>query len=906
MSSEAVKSQFLVPSKTSVPHTPANAVSRNRVDAAFVAACQQPLVVVSAGAGFGKTTAVLKGFESLKQQDNEARLCWLSLDPEDSDEKTFAAYFITAISKQVPLSEALMYSARPDRSHRLKPLFGQLLYELDRIQHKLVIILDDYHLIETEEIHSALAYLAKHLPPHVSLVLTTRCEMPSSMMSLRLKGLVADISAEQLSFQLPEAQDFFSQAAHAFQLEEDEVVQLLDHVEGWVVGLQLIVLGLQSQPSFEELKARLLQKNLNVVDYFESEIFDALPDDVQRFLLSTSIVKRFNVEVAAEITDGINVHEVIDFLQRQNLFIVQFNEPHQWYRYHHLLREFLLHKLRLQTGGDMAELYQRASNAFLKIGYIVGAVNHAINSQNQQQIIRILEQYGDELLHQAHYGLLKRCLTELSDEVIASNPQITLVFGWVESIFGDASKVEPVVRMAEQKIADSDDTLMQAEFETVRSQACFSLAELNAAEQAAKRALTLYPQDHIRRQSALLTLANVKFTQGRMTEALPIFEESELLSRQEANHDAVLWSLYQQSQIWKQRCQFTQAAELTKAVQDYAAQHNLNSGFNLFFSLFAQAEVALETYRLREAKQLINEVGKLCQSWSKPWSRHLYGWLLRAEMIKGKPTVARDLAERHKSILAFPDFSDQLFPYSEEIQLLYWWQCDEKKKIASWLKATPEIDSCQSTGDFVSLRAQIYGHLALNNFTTAESKLQQALALLEAQGKDAYQLEQIRYRLIAIILLIKTDNEPQALADFVALLPLLQETGVVASVLLLRQWLMPLVKKIDAATLPEGQVRYLEQLLILYKQRSRTSRRGEDEVPDSISVLGVSKKEWRVLQCIIQGKSNEETARTMFVAVSTVKTHINNLYKKLSVANRKQAIELGQKLLNEPEEGPIS
>lgn len=203
MSPEAVKSQFLVPSKTSVPHSPANSVSRLRVDSAFVEACQAPLVVVSAGAGFGKTTAVLQGFDALKQKDREARLCWLSLDPEDSDEKTFAAYFITAISKQVSLSDALLYSARPDHSHRLKALFGQLLYELDRIAYPLVIVLDDYHLIEAEEIHAALAYLAKHLPPHVTLVLTTRREMPSGMMSLRLKGLVADITSEQLSFQLP-------------------------------------------------------------------------------------------------------------------------------------------------------------------------------------------------------------------------------------------------------------------------------------------------------------------------------------------------------------------------------------------------------------------------------------------------------------------------------------------------------------------------------------------------------------------------------------------------------------------------------------------------------------------------------------------------------------------------------
>lgn len=900
--SDAVQSQYLVPSKTSIPHVPSSAIVRTRVDDAFVEACKAPLVVLSAGAGFGKTTAALHGFQALQKQNKEARLCWLSLDPEDTEARVFAAYLITAISRQVALSQTLMHSATAEHHMQLKALFGQLLFELDRLDHQLVMVLDDYHLIENEEIHSALAYLARHLPPHVTLVLTTRCDPPASIMSLRLQGLVADLNVDQLSFQLSEAQAFFAHSGNSFQLEEAEVAQLLEHVEGWVVGLQMIVLGLKTQPSFEELKARLQQKNLNIVDYFESEIFDSLPDDVQRFLLSTSIVKRFNEKVAEAITDDINVHEVIEFLQRQNLFIVQFHEPHQWYRYHHLLREFLLHKLRVQTGGDMGELHQRASRAFLKIGYIVGAVNHAIRSQDQQQIIEILKTYGEDLLHKAHYDLLQRCLAELPDDLIASEPQIALTFGWVEAIIGDASRVPEVVKLAEKRLSgtENDTDLLHAEFKTVRSQAYFSLGDLSSAESAAQKALSLYPKNHTRRQSALLTLANVKFDQGDMVRALAIFEESELLSRQEANHDAVLWSLFQQSQIWKQRCQFNQAVSLTKSIQDYVEQHRLNSGFNQCFSLFSQAEMALECYRLREARQLINDVGQLCQSWNRSWSKHLFGWLLRIELVKGKPTVARELAERHESILAEIGFAEQLFPYSIEIQLLYWWQTGEDKKITSWLKTTPAIDDPVSIRDFTLLRAQIYGLIATSSLGEARQRLGQLLSSLADGGDNSYQLELIRYRLLDAVLTCIEGREDDAQRMIRDLLPDLQESGVVASVLLLRQWLMPLLKKIDINGLNEAQIRYAEQLLMLYKQRSRMSKRGEEEVPDAILVLGVSKKEWRVLQCIMQGKSNEEIAKTMFVAVSTVKTHINNLYKKLSVSNRKEAIALGGKLSGSP------
>jgi LuxR family maltose regulon positive regulatory protein len=895
---ESIPSHYLVPSKLSVPYLPPNAIHRHRVDDAFVSACKLPLVVLCAPAGFGKTTAALHGFQALKEDEPEARLAWLSLDPEDTDPFTFAAYFISAIEKQVRLSDQLCHAGINDRNTQLKSLFGQLLFELDRIHQRLIIVLDDFHVIESDEIHGAVAYLSKHLPPHVTLVLTTRSDPPASIMSLRLQGLVADMQSDLLGFSVPEAQTFFQQLGGGFQLDEPDVKRLLEHVEGWAVGLQLIVLGLKSKPSFDELKSRLEQKDLNAIDYFDSEVFDALPKDVKKFLLCTSIVKRFNSEVAEALTENINVHEVLEYLQRQHLFIVQFNEPQQWFRYHHLLREFLQHKLLTQSGVDIHLLHHKAGKAFLKMGYIVGAVDHAIRSRDHEQLVYILRTYGEDLIHKAHYDLVKRCLAELSDEAITSDPQLTLVCCWVEAIYGNPHRVDTILSLAGPLLTDGSEpsTLLRAEYETVRSQAYFSLGDFVKAEKAASSALALFPAANTRRQSPLLTYANVKFEQGELDRALSIYEESELLSRQEANHDAVLWSLNQQSQIWKQRCDFSRSIELAKEVQEYAQQHSVNSGFNVCFSLFSQAELALEAYHLREARLLINEVSLLCQNWDEFWAQHLYGWLLKMEMLKGKPTIARELSSQHEGILARENVAEHLIPYSMEVQLLYWWQNDEIKKIETWLKATPAIGRCHSMRDYVVLRAQIYGHIACQRYSEASSRLEQVYSpLREFEGRP-YQLEFIRLGLLQVALLNLQDKADEAMAELLLLLPLIQQYSIVASILFLRQWVMPLFESMDVAILPEDQGRFVEQLLILYKQRNTSSRRGEEEVPDGLLALGISKKEWRVLQYIIDGKSNDDIAQTMFIAVSTVKTHINNLYKKLSVANRKEAILVGRDL----------
>jgi ATP/maltotriose-dependent transcriptional regulator MalT len=482
--------------------------------------------------------------------------------------------------------------------------------------------------------------------------------------------------------------------------------------------------------------------------------------------------------------------------------------------------------------------------------------------------------------------------------VIAKDCDLTLVFCWVEAIYGEPKRVDELLALAQNYIEyqEKDSTLLQAEYETVRSQAYFSMGDFPKTEKAARKALELFPANNTRRQSALLTYANVKFEQGELDRALSIYEESELLSRQEANHDAVLWSLNQQAQIWKQRCEFGKSTALAKEVQEYALHHNVNSGYNACFSLFSQAELALEAYHLREARLIINDVGIYVQNWDEFWGQHLFGWLLKMEMLKGKPTVARDFSTQHEGILARENVAEHLIPYSMEVQLMYWWQNEEIKKIETWLKATPPIHKPDSVRDYVVLRAQLYGHIACQRYGEAMMRIEKVYEpLREFEGRP-YQLEFIRLGLLLVALLSIQGKKQEATNELSLLLPLIQQYSIVASILYLRQWVMPLFEDMELSELPEEQAKFVEQLLILYKQRNTSSRRGEEEVPDGLLALGISKKEWRVLQYIMEGKSNDDIAQTMFIAVSTVKTHINNLYKKLSVANRKEAIVLGKEL----------
>lgn len=884
---------YLVPSKLSAPKLTDNIINRSRLD--ILDNLEEVLTVLCAPAGFGKTTAALQAYIHKKSHQSDTTLAWLSLDPEDSDPQHFCSYFISAIECENEISLSLKNAAF-DKASQIKAVFGQLLFELNRVKHEMVIVLDDYHNINSDEIHQSLAYLIRNLPPHIKLIITTRIEPPACIMGLRLRGLIQEVSVDELAFNISEAKLFLGQYKN-YQLDEQESQDILNFVEGWPIGIQLIALTLKSNVSLTEIKKRISKNNLNIIDYFEAEIFENLPDDIKMFMLKTSILKRFNELVSEELNDDINVFQCIDFLQRNHLFVLQIDEEDYWFRYHHLLREFLLHKLHT-TDIDVRNLHIKASNVFLKQNLIVSAFEHAIQSTDKSLIRSLLINHGENLIHKAHYEIVNKCLESLSREEILSHPKLLQVNCWVEAIYGDAANIESLLSNSDRLLigkTQKEQNDLSAEFSTIRAQSAYALHKFDDALRYAESSLKLFSKGNSRKQSALIIQANILADRGSLKEALELFEEAELMGRKANNHDAVLWALNQQAEINKAQGNFENSIGYSKIAVQYAIDNGVNYGFNLLFVNLNQSEIALENFHLREARQLINKMGKICSNWDKYWSIHLTGWLLKTEMLKGKSSVAKELAAEHEAIFHQSESSELLIPYSTEIQVLWWWSQLDIKNIQSWFKSHKYLPSYQNSRELMIFRSEIYSLLALKEYGQARERIETQLSRLST---SELRVDFARLSLLHVVVLSLIDLK-SAVEPLKNLLPEIVELQLVSSSLILRQWLTPVLEELSESDLQISDRKFVEQLLLLDKQKNTSLVKGSGEIPDTFLSVGISKKEWIVFEKIISGSSNDDIANSMFVAVSTVKTHINNLYKKLGVQNRQEAIIRGREMLED-------
>lgn len=879
---------YLLSSKMSAPRMPDNVILRQRLDHLVIT--DRPLVLFCAPAGFGKTTAALQAFQSKKQRSSDAELAWFSLDPEDDDERRFCSYLISAIANKIEISQSLL-SAAVDPETQIKAVLGQLLFELSRIKQDLFIVVDDYHHIADQNIHQIMAYFIRNLPPQVRLFMTTRIEPPACIMSLQLRGLVHKISLEDLSFTSAETKQFLTQNKH-IHLTSHESEAILQVVEGWPIGLQLVVLDSKSHDSFQDIMQRISHNNLNIIGYFDAEIFSFIPEYVQLFMLKSSILKRFNLQVSSALIPEVNACQCIDYLFRNHLFVSMLEED-AWYRYHHLLREFLLHRLNI-SDVNVTELHILASKSFLSQNILATAAEHAVASGSQDLAREILELHGEELIHKAHYDIVNRCLELVPKHVILSDPKLLQVICWVEAIYGDAKNVENLLEQSEQLLVGIDGKQKQelsAEFSIVRAQAHFALHQYDQALAQVQGALKLLDPANSRRQSALIIQANILNERGQSQHALEIFEEASLLGRKEKNHDGVLWALIQQADIYKSQGDFQSSIQCSRYAVQYAEDNNVNYGFNYLFANLNLSEIALEQFHLRESRRLVKKMGKICANWKHYWTIHLTGWLLRTEMLKGKPSVAKELADKHAQIFNLPETSEQLLPYGIETQLLWWWSIGDIRSIQSWQKTHIELNAYKNSRDFMVFRAEIYALIATQNITLAMTRLEEQITIV---NQSELILEQTKLELLNVVVVSYVDVS-QAAKLLVEVLPKIVKVQLVASTLMYKKWLSPVLGQLDVQTLSGEILRFVDQLQLLEKQKNTSLVKGNIAVPDDLIAMGVSKKEWLVFEKIIAGDSNEKIANSMFVAVSTVKTHINNLYKKLNVQNRKEAINAGMK-----------
>lgn len=450
----------LVETKLLLPRLRRDTVPRPRLATLLGRAWDAPVTLVSAPAGFGKTTLItgwlsgqVTGRPSRAGRPDERPVAWVSLDERDHRSLSFWTYVLTGLDRALPGSATGALTLLRSGQASVESVLAGVVNELSVHDGDLVLVLDDYHLADGPDVAAGMTFLVEHLPPQLHLVLSTRADPALPLSRLRVRGQLVEIRAADLRFDSAEATAYLNDL-NALGLSKGAVAALGARTEGWVAALQLAVLSLRDRTDAAGFIDRFAGDDRFVVDYLVDEVLNRQPDDVRRFLLDTSILDRLTATLCEAVHAGApgTGRAMLDLFERQNLFLVPLDERRHWYRYHHLFGEVLRAHLRQERPTDVAALHGRASRWYAENGDVQAAVRHALDAGDATAAAELVELAIPDLRRDRRESVVRRWADDLPKDVACNRPvlAIGLVGGFMAS--NDFEGVEERVRAVEQML----------------------------------------------------------------------------------------------------------------------------------------------------------------------------------------------------------------------------------------------------------------------------------------------------------------------------------------------------------------------------------------------------------------------------------------------------------------------
>ena len=439
----------LVETKLLLPRPRRDAVARPRLAGLLERAHDAPVTLVSAPAGFGKTTLLATWLASAGRP-----VAWVSLDERDRQPTTYWSYVLLALDRAAPGSAAAALTLLQSGQAPVESVLAGVVNELSVQDGEVTLVLDDHHLADGPEVAAGMTFLVDHLPPQLHLVLSTRADPALPLSRLRARGELVEVRAADLRFDADEAAAYLNDL-NALGLPPDQVAVLEARTEGWVAALQLAALSLRDRGDASGFIDRFAGDDRFVVDYLVDEVLGRQPDDVRRFLLDTSVLERLTAPLCEAVHAGApgSGRAMLDLLERQNLFLVPLDDHRRWYRYHHLFADVLRAHLLQERPADAAELHRRASRWYAGAGEVEEAVRHALAGGDAAAAAGLVEQAIPGLRRERRESVIRRWADALPDDVVRDRPvlAIGLVGGLMAS--NEFAGVEERLRAVEEMLA---------------------------------------------------------------------------------------------------------------------------------------------------------------------------------------------------------------------------------------------------------------------------------------------------------------------------------------------------------------------------------------------------------------------------------------------------------------------
>jgi LuxR family transcriptional regulator, maltose regulon positive regulatory protein len=905
------------------------------------------MTLVSAPAGFGKTTLVSEWL----RKDPDSPVAWISLDETDNELTRFLLYLVTALQRIDPafgaaIQPAILSSNRPP----LHELVTLLINDIARSEKKLILVLDDYHQVSSPEVHQVMQLLLERQPENLHIFILTREDPPFPLPRMRVRGQISDVRERDLRFSSTEAETFFS-TCMGLELPADTIAVLEARTEGWVAGLQLAALAIQEYPDEQHIQ-RFLETfagtDRHVVDYLVEEVFTRQPTEVQDFLLRASILERFCAPLCAALCDpqdapqdsGNQVASSAVFLQkieRANLFLIPLDNQRVWYRFHHLFAELLRHLLFTRQRSQVAELHRQASLWFETNSFLQEAFSHALQTQDWDFAAGFVERHAMDLITLSQVSILHDWCKAFPETVIQSRAGLCIFLAWSLMLTFRADLRETIttrLHQAEQALENHNlptqarlgpGGLTEPLKDWVVGHSCAIRSQLllaaihdpidpQALIDLSLKSLDLLPEaEKPIRATSSINLAHAYLMLSDVPKAEKAFSNALQLAWDSGNFFTAVTVFFYQARIAYLQGRLHRADEIC---QEGLAQllpkfEHPDQDFPAIRSLYVmQGLVQLEWNHLDSAEQLLSR-GANRTGWA-PWVELIgYTALVRLWEIRQDTAKVMDILERMKKIglqhtlcaeALWMQYQAWHFPEDQAIQTATRTWSDAHFQDPGPNQVVMGIGPYQVDAEYIIYRAWLYVQIALGRPQAALDYL--APVLKSAQEHElAHRI--IELSMIEALALAASGNLEPALERLRAVFSLAEPEGYFR----MFDRAACLDELLVKAAQTGNQKAFIERLLTAFgrfpdrmthrdgdKPGAWTSSKASPLLANQVLSEPLSEREVEVLGLIAEGYANNDIARQLFIALSTVKRHINNIYGKLGVKNRTQAVQTARKI----------
>lgn len=731
--------ETLLRTKLFVPPLRPNLIRRQRLIQRLDEGLQpgHKLTLISAPAGFGKTTLVSAWAQQTKQP-----IAWLSLEESDNDLTRFLSYFVAALQTvDGNIGEGISDAFQSPRMVNVELVLTALLNQTSQFSHNVVLVLDDYHVIASKLINRAAAFLLDHLSPQMHLVISTRADPPFPLPRMRARGELLEIRAKDLRFSLDESAIFLGTMLGS-DVSGENLQTLQRRTEGWIASLQLAALAIQDHEDPSGLIAAFGSGHDYIVDYLIEEVLNRQPESVIMFLLQTSILDRLNGSLCNALTGRSDGNEMLDWLVQANLLVSPLGGEHRWYRYHHLLAEVMVNRLQRLHQNQLPELHLQAAEWFQQNSLFAEAIKHALAANAYPYAADLVESKATELLRVGSVSTLLNWLNKLPVETVNKRPRLSIFSAWAYLLIGKHDRIEGHLSAAESNLTPGVGVdSLRGNIAAIRAYAAVQQGNFNEAIDQADQALKLLPADDFPNRAVVsFVMGGMYQMQRDIPRALASMKEASQLGERAGNIHVAVQALSSMGAILLREGNLAQA----ERVFDQAIRlgHGGN-GQPLPITASAHvglAELCLAQKELNGARQFAEKALELGDRGVNAESQAgSYLALAQIEHLEGDPDGARTALEKARRLAA----THQLPPSQEE----------QIKACETAILAAPGVRDDQGLLDPLSDRElEILGLFAagLSNQEIAE-KLIISLGTVKAHSSHIYRKLDVRGRTQAII-----------------------------------------------------------------------------------------------------------------------------------------------------------